>query len=332
MSMWDIVGEATGHGGYKQPTARQKRLRKYTHWPNPFGKMEDITVLACNPVPYVRAKMWGQAAGFWWFSNFVPSPTELFRNWLTGRYRCGVRFDYPSDAGARKQGRFKGPLDLIWTDGKASLVAAETLRPVLTGLWYLWATGTAWDALQQFSTVQAAIEACDDGIEEVILAHGEADFYYDGNSGAPTSYQEIHDPFHRYDSPNSFFHHDAGPLSTYAFGDITAVSQTVDYWRIQVGPDDMTSTIAEGGQINPGEVVNWSVEGGEAYFRDSAIGISCDIVQHGTGLAPTKVHVKRWLSSTRPYQNENEPRPWPIVSPGCFAPNQPPFLKPVDFS
>ncbi len=330
--MWDIVSELQGSHGYKQPTARQKRIRKYTHWPQPFGKMEDITLLACNPSPTVRVKMWGAAAGAWWWSNFLPSPTELFRNWLTGRYRCGASFDYPADAGKRKQGRMKGPLDVVWTDGKASVVAAETLRPILTGLWYLWATGTAWDALQQFSTVMAAIEACDDGIEEVILKNGEADIYYDGNAGAPTSYETVHDPFDRYQAPNSFFLHHAGPLSTYAFGYVTAVSQHVDSCVLQIGPDDLGGTHIDLGAIEPGTTVHFSLEGGSAYFRESAIGISVDIEQHGTGLAPTVVVIQRWLSSTRPYQPEQWPRKWPIMPDNCYAPNQPPFLDVVGVS
>jgi len=327
--MWDMVNELkkkpppppTGYAREWKP----KPKNKYTHWPQPFGKVQDLEVLACNPTPYVRARVWGQAFTQWWFANFIPSPTELYRNWLTGRYRCGMKFEFPAETGRGAGPRMRGPLDIIWTDGRASLVAAETLRPVLTGLWYLWATGTAWDALQRASSVIAAIEACDDGIEEVVLAHGEGDFYYDGNAGSPTSYQTIHDPYDRYQSPNSFFTHLDGPISSYAFGDITAVSQTVDYWSVELTPDDLPATKVEGGTINPGEVVNWSVEGGASHFRTSAIGIRVVIVQHGSGLAPTVVHVKRWLSSTRPYQPNPSGDNFPYLSPRCSAPDLPTF-------
>jgi len=328
MSMWQIAEAFKNNPQYQDrpgKTRLQRRLKKFTHWPNPFGQIKDITVVACSPDPMVLVTMWSNVIASFWWSNFVPSPTELFRNWLTGRYRCGMTFDFPGDNTTRKQGQLWGPLDVIWSDGSASLVASESLRPVLQGAWFLWATGTAFSALQQYSTIMAKIEACDDESENCILASGQADLPFASMSGSPVAWTEINDPLDAYSPPGSSIHHERGPISTNLYGVIGSLGNTIDYVRVEFDPSDLNGTIWESGGIGPGEKESFSISAGDADFRTSNITPKVTIVQHGPMLSPSYVFGRRWLTTNLPHTPNYDPNHKPHLPHQCTAPGMPPW-------
>jgi len=159
-----------------------KNFQKYTHWPNPFNVLKQMDVLACNPVWIARFEFYlGSAADFFW-SNFVPSPVELTRKAFTGGYKCG--FYIPL--------KVKSPIDIIGR-GNTGVIMGEILGPFTTGLFYWWAAQTAFDALNTWSSIINAQEACDEDSNSALMRGGHVSMKF-ASEGSVPFYQIVYDP------------------------------------------------------------------------------------------------------------------------------------------
>jgi hypothetical protein len=108
------------------------------------------------------------------------------RKTLTGSYKCGFYLGV----------EFKSPLDIVWQDGSASRMLLEVVRPVTTGLFYMWALSSLFEALSAWQTIVYAQQMCDLTRNECLLANGNGSFYTNGGTGDPGFYTPLWDPNH----------------------------------------------------------------------------------------------------------------------------------------
>jgi hypothetical protein len=146
-----------------------------------------IDILACEGTVEAMIEMYAIAYGEWFWTSFIPSPREITRKTFTGGYRCGFYLDV----------KVKSPLDIVWRDGSAARVLGEVLRPLTTGLFYMWAASTVWEALNIWSTLGYAMEACDWDGNTTTIANGVAPIQTNPTIGAPAFGEIIYDPRER---------------------------------------------------------------------------------------------------------------------------------------
>lgn len=154
----------------------------YNRWPNPFNAIKQIDVLACNPEFLARIEFYGQASMEFFWTNFLPSPLELFRKGATGQFKCGF-YHGP---------KVKSPFDYVSGKG-TGVVIGGIIAPLTTGLFYWWAAATAWDALNTWSSIMNAQANCDADANSAIMRDGHA-FLRTASSGSPVFYIVTHDP------------------------------------------------------------------------------------------------------------------------------------------
>jgi len=168
----------------------------YNHWPNPFGKLQDINQLVCDQEQIIRLQFWGKMAGSFWFQNMFPSPRELERKWLTGSYRCGFVLEAaPLEAELGAESGIRSPFEILWRKGPL-VVIRGIINPAITAAYYMWVAGTAFNALSQFQSVILKLATC--GLNENLtnFALGDASFPSHGGVGTCTGFDEISDPGH----------------------------------------------------------------------------------------------------------------------------------------
>jgi len=175
------------------PQLRKKppKWSKYTHWPNPFaGLIKHFHLTACEDKWLAQVEFWGLTAMSFWFANQFPSPVEMTRKLTMGGYKCGLY-------GVKVK---KGPMDLIWKDGRASKALIGISAPLTTGLFYWWAASTAYSALDTWQSLLQEVKLCDAEGNECILSNGDGpvtggagDF-----NGEPALYHTDYDPMGRY--------------------------------------------------------------------------------------------------------------------------------------
>jgi len=68
---------------------RELGLDGYTHWPSPYNFQKNIKVLACQDGWVAEIELYATAAGYFFWSNLVPSPVEITRKLFLGSYKCG---------------------------------------------------------------------------------------------------------------------------------------------------------------------------------------------------------------------------------------------------
>lgn len=125
MSIWDSFTDGVDH------------LTPWKRWPTPFGWTTDVKTIICNE------NMWmgeigtvGAVVGALFWTDFIPSPVEIERKTVTGSYKCGFYL-------LPKQ---KGLVEVLFGKGTQRVVA-RVQRPFTTGLFYMWAADTAFDAM-----------------------------------------------------------------------------------------------------------------------------------------------------------------------------------------
>lgn len=299
MSMYNLVNDGFHDwqkSGYKQ-------------WPNPFrGSVKQIKVLACQDTWQAKIEMWGLAAGAWWWSAFVPQPSEVIRKSATGRYKCGF-FLLPE---------LPSPVEIVFDDiifpnkGPKELpiyeVFAEMVRPAVTGLFYLWATETFFSALDQFQSVIYAQEMCDLDHGETLLAEGSGEMFFGSGVGSPGFYDELHDPENHYTFPGGDVElHYPASVSLDAVGHILAGGGHVNNIRVFFARGSTEpipgSQVWESGPMDPGAVAAWSLSWG-GIEAPGTFQIVVEYDQTHTGLQRSHILVTRWTSTFRhtPYE------------------------------
>lgn len=341
MSMWQIVSKSkklkNRYGpGANWPTfhywphhdrqpwkpPERKGILKYTHWPNPFGELREINAMICGPEVVLDLKFWGRMAGAFYVSNFVPSPVELTRRWLTGQYRCGVGFDLFPFKEVPFPGKAWGPLDILWTDGRASRALAGSFSPIMQGLFYLWAAGTAYNALQQWSTVMLEMASCDANEFDANMATGDADFTGTGGTGAPNGYSIISDPAGMANALDGFYNVLEAHANSVAFGEIISLGKAIDNVRIEWLGFTWSDEVYNSGPIEPFGRVSWILTGSKVLATHGTVQVKCTVTQSNLPISATVVTCTRFSVSRSAPPGPNVP---PILNPDsrCFGPNMP---------
>lgn len=160
---------------------------KYHSWPNPFrNAVKRIDVLACEDTWQAMIELYAIGFGNWFWSSFVPSPVELTRKTLTGSYKCGFYM----------KTKFRSPLDIVWKDGRTSLALMEIVRPIVTGLFYMWAAETIFEAMSTWTSITYAMEMCELENNECLLRDGQSPMPTGLHSGNSAFMTAIYDPRH----------------------------------------------------------------------------------------------------------------------------------------
>lgn len=238
-----------------------RKIRDFSHWPNPFGKLIDINHHVCDQEQIVELVFWGAMAGSFWFQNFFPSPRELERRWLTGQYRCGFFLEAsPLEAEFGEASGARSPFDLLWKNGP-TVVIRGILEPALTAVYYAWAAGTAFNALAQFNTVLLQLASCDANPNLTNFALGDADFASHGGVGSPTAYNTISDPsgFGNALTGNVLLMNDNATFN--AWGHFSSLGKTVHSVRVEWSGHLCSNEFVELGAMGPFEIKGWSLSG-----------------------------------------------------------------------
>jgi len=301
MSIWQVASNVAdikkNHGPrYRSPRAyepnsktkhKTPKWKQWLHWPTPFGSIEHLEANLCGQEAIVELEMFGMMAANFFIANFLPDPKELTRNWLTGKWRCGLRFDYNLGEVAIDDIKAASPLDIIWSDGNAARVVAGSLLPVLETFYVMWAAGTAFAALSMFNTVLIELAACDSDPYAVNLALGDISLNVANGTGAFNGYNIISDPHNLSNKLDGFVLLTEGAADFMAFGHVTSFGKIVDsckiYWN---GLDDSYGFVQLGG-ILPGETKAWKLRGSLNPTAGQVVQVAMDIVQHGASIAAT---------------------------------------------
>jgi len=282
----------------------------YKRFPNPFGNaVKRVRQLACEETIQAKIAMVIAGFGFWWFSNFVPQPTEIVRKTATGSYKCGF-FLIPE---------LPSPLDL-WPGPDATAAFAEMFRPAVTPLYYLWAYETAVQALDTWQGMVYAMEMCDIEKGETLLADGTGDMHFETGVGSPGFYHVLYDPKPRYAWPGGAIDSDSTKIVTMdAIGRIDAGGAPVNNIQVYFARGSTLplpgSSIYNSGPLPIGASVQWDIEfSGLEAPGSFQIVVTWD--QHHTGLATSRIHVVRWTSTfhnqVRPPCQRWRPQPLPV--------------------
>lgn len=340
MSLWQVIEGAQHlnrthgpafhakrpHDPHDKTRYKQSKISKYTHWPNPFGKVESIERTMCGSEHRFNIRQFGMLAGSFFIANFVPDPKEVTRKWLTNQYRCGLKFDFNfGDPVEVPDAPVASPLSLIWTDDVLS-VYSGSLLPVLEAAYIVWEAGTIVAAMQMYTSVLIEMAACDANEFASNMALGEGEFAADVDGGSPNFYTVLDDPAHI-----------AGPIdgdylmvtqagTAECFGHIRSFGRFVDSWEVHWNGTAMSSESVSGGSLAPGESAAWHLSGSQVDPNGGICQPVFTIHQHGPSIAPTQVTVTRF--SFNQANNDRlrhlQPR---HHDPRCWAPNQPPIIS-----
>jgi len=226
---------------------------RYGRWPDPFRNMvKRIDVLACEDTWQAMFEMYAIGVGNWFWSNIVPGPWEITRKTFTGGYKCGFYFGT----------KWRSPLDIVWRDARTSRALGEIVRPVTTGLFYIWAAGAVWDALSTWHSMQLAMEMCDLDQNVTLQRDGGGPMGIGHNEGAPAFATVMYDPKNRAQPNNMETAYPFGFCSWKAFAVGYFISQSATFTDCRVGitVNGEQLGIVEVEDVAPFEVVAWYTE------------------------------------------------------------------------
>jgi len=238
MSLWDNV------------TKPYHPLPRWAHWPRPFNTIKNIKVLACNNDTWLaEVEFYAKFAGDMFWHIFVPTPTELTRKTIFGRYRCGLGLKI-----------FKwDPMDIVW--GRATTkVLAEIAEPFIRPIFYWWVADTALFSLNAWSSLIYAQAACGLDDTDVLMKDGFASVASSTTNGSIPFWTKIHDP-HNLANANSGFIADYEHVeSVYFYGIIEnnkGVDVTIGWWidGTDRGEEDMFVMHLAPGQIQEVNII-----------------------------------------------------------------------------
>jgi len=224
---------------------------KYHSWPDPFrNTVKKIDVLACEDTWQAKVEMYLSAFGQWFWSSFVPSPVELTRKTLTGSYKCGFYL----------KTKFRSPLDIVWRDGSVSQMLMEVFRPVTTGLFYLWAAETAFEAMSTWTSIVYAMERCDLENNECLLRDGLSPMPQGLHSGNSAFMSVIWDPRGwGVINDGAIDCGASGHVTAFACGYIETNGHTVNDCSVALYNGTNIIAQVDLGNIGAGDVKPWSV-------------------------------------------------------------------------
>lgn len=268
-----------------EPDPTMKRKSNYPSWPKPFNAIENIDVLHCNEVMVLRAQFVAEIVGEFWFDAFVPSPTELFRNWIFGNLRCGKKMQIPT--------KFAGPGSLfLSTSGKVMLAEIGGMIgfPLM-----VWSMGqTIFNALDTWTTMLNTQAYCEEAEAHGIMRHGSGMMNGEG-LGSPVFYTKVYDPHNWGQFTNGFWNSPFGYRMAWAIGTLTNQHPTItaEVW-VQVLMDSIDPNDWTKYTISPGQTVKFSVGKSEVSDNQTSL-IFWNKVALGAGFNGCAVVTERFM-------------------------------------
>lgn len=232
------------------------KYRKIPRWPNPFGQVKSIEEVMCNEDYWIaEITMLTPGLAKWFWTTFVPQPSELFRKTFTGSYKCGFYLNI----------KVKSPVTIIF-GGTSTKFLAMIVRPFATGAFALWATQIAVDALHAWSTSMSLFGLCEPRIGNYLVQNKSAPIGSGSGQGAIPGGNVLLDVLHQGEAGTTAIGYGPGRVLVRSYFIIEAGGKHYD--KIEIGHMVGGSPvgIVDLGPINPGERLT-----GAAFFDDFEI-------------------------------------------------------------
>lgn len=263
----------------------QKGKSWFPSWPKPFNAVEKIDVLHCNEVMVMRVQFMAEIVGEFWFDSMVPSPTELFRNWIFGNLRCGKKMNLPT--------KMKGPGSLfLSTSGKVMLAEIGGMIgfPLM-----VWSMGqTIFNAMDTWTTILNTQAFCEEEEAHGIMRHGSGMFNGEGR-GSPVFYTKVYDPHLWGQFANGFWDAPPGYRMGWAIGTMTNQHPTITaHMSCQVVAGNVDENNWTDYVIPPGATVRFSI--GKSEVSDDQVSLLFwNRVALGAGFNGCQVVTERFM-------------------------------------
>jgi len=230
----------------------------FARWPNPFNGIKDIAVLSCDPYVDIQFTFYLNFAGNFFWTSFIPQPSEITRKIFLGNYKCG--FYLPI--------KFPSPMNVIFGANTVKVIAS-ILRPALTGLWAFWAASTAYNALATWTSIVYEIENCEQENASVVAIGGSGNWVSD-NPGAPVGWNAVFDPNGWMEPSNTVLSVPAGgvqSMCTWLIQNNTNIGVLFEVWmyagtrgeserkQVSIGPGGDASVTCEGSFVGNASAV-----------------------------------------------------------------------------
>lgn len=190
---------------------KEHKYLKFHSWPKPWNAVEKIDVLNCNEILVLRVQFMQDLVGEFLFDMVVPSPTELFRNWIFGQLRCGTKMGIKP--------RIPGLFD-IFMKKEGRVVLAAIAAPIGVPL-LMWSVAqTTIDAMNTWSSIINRQAMCTDPEAHGIMRGGHVHIQNEGSGGVPF-YTKVYDPHNYCNELSGIFTGPGGMLHAWAAGSAT---------------------------------------------------------------------------------------------------------------
>jgi len=268
----------------------------YAHWPNPFNTIKNIRTLACDPnIDLLVEFAFPLIAEFWW-TNFFPSPREVFRHFVFGQYMCGVKM-FPSQ---------KSPMELVWGRGTRTVIVS-ILRPAATGLWAWWVTATAFEALSTWSSIVYAMENCDQEPNTAVSINWDGEKVGLGG-GQPVGADSVWDPNHWLNPANTGYDIPSGSAQVFSTWHLTNLSNGPVSGEIWVNAGNKGEGEHVPFQLGLGATADLSAEFSGA-GGDASVHPEFDVLT-GPSLPRVDFRMSRWYLAWQPESPVPPPKPF----------------------
>jgi len=293
----------------------QAKKASYASWPKPFNAISRIDVLNCHEVLLMRVEFVAEILGEMFWDAQVPSPRELFRNWVFGNLRCGKKM------GVRPH--LPGPGSLF-LDRKGKVVLAEWGGILGAPLLYWSMAQTYFKALDTWSTIQNVTAMCENPEAHALMRDAHAFFKAIG-VGSPVFAILVYDPFNWCDVLDNSIHPPEGKRMGWACGKATNTHPTITaQFGIEIKIDDDAPDHYTEYTVPPLGVIDWSV--GWEENNNHILQIKVNNMVEIPGVLPhLEITVTRFMGV---FGNEEDPNhslingpwePFPDASPQCFS-------------
>lgn len=203
---------------------KQAGKKKFPSWPKPFNAIERITVLNCHEVMILHIKFVAEIIGEFSFDAFVPSPFELFRNWIFGQLRCGSKMGVKPHT--------PGPGSLILNKG-GKVMLAQIGGIVGAPLLYWSVAQTVFNAMNTWSTIRNTQAMCENPEAHALMNNGLALIKHVGFGDIPL-WDVLYDPRDLCDPTPGDIRTDTGKMGAYGSFSLVnnngLVAASIDVW------------------------------------------------------------------------------------------------------
>jgi len=240
-------------GGIWDTVKGTAKKGKFPSWPKPFNAVERITVLNCHEVMVMRIEFVAQIIGEFSFDAFVPSPFELFRNWVFGQLRCGKKMGIKT--------KLAGPGSaFLSTGGKVMLAEIGGMIGAPLLVWSV--AQSVFNAISTWTTIRNVTAFCSEPEARAIMRDGIVFIKHVGIGGVP-GYDVVYDPFDVCTELSGFFDVPEHPIAAWAIctlqNESPSVTASIDVW-VELG--GAGSSPIKHFNVGPGGATRFSIYAG----------------------------------------------------------------------